>query len=169
VSYRAARAVALLAAAALAGCGPFGGDGGEDGAKPAGEAEFVRGGDEICRAAQVQVAEVQRDPPTSRAESVRFAQELIAIFEDEVAQLAALEPPGERRAELDRYLDAREEAIGFLEDGRAAAEQNDAEGYANAQAEVAANQVERAQLARQVGFSECSATPPATQPHGNAP
>jgi hypothetical protein len=169
VSYPAARAVALLTAAALAGCGPFGGDGGAGGAEPASEEELTRSGDEICRAAQEQVAEVQRDPPTNRAESVRFARELIAIFEDEVAQLAALEPPEERRADLDRYLDAREEAIGLLAEGRAAAKQNDAEGYANAQAEVAAGQVERAQLARQVGFSECSATPLATQPQGNAP
>jgi hypothetical protein len=159
-----------MIAAALAGCGPFGDDGGDgDGAEPAGEEELLRSGDEICRTAQERVAEVQREPPTSRAESVRFARDLIAIFEDEVVQLAALEPPEEQSADLDRYLDAREEAIGLLEEGLAAAQENDAEGYANAQAEVAAGQVERAELARQVGFTECSAAPLATQPQGNAP
>jgi hypothetical protein len=161
-------AAALLIATALAGCGPFADDeGGADGGRPAGEEEFLRSGDEICRASQRQVAEVQRDLPTSRDESVRFAQDLIAIFEDEVARLAALKPPEERRAALDRYLESREEAIGLLEDGLQAAQENDAAGYADAQAEVAAGQVKRAGLAQEVGFSECSAGPLA--PEGNAP
>jgi hypothetical protein len=143
----------LLVAAALAGCGPFGDGGGGDATS---EVDFFAQSDEICRAAQDQVAEVQRDPPTSRGESVRFTESLIAIFEDEVAELAALEPPGDRQDAFDRYLDAREEAIDLLADGQRAAEEDDAERYADAQGDVAAGQVRRAELAQQVGFSVCS-------------
>lgn len=158
--YTLAQAASLLIAATLAGCGSFGDDDG-DNAAPS-EDEFVARGDEICRTAQREVAEVQRDPPTSRQESVRFAESLIAIFEDEIAQLAALDPPDDAGAAFDRYLDAREEAIALLEEGRQSAAENDAEGYAEAQAEVAAGQVERAERAQEVGFGECSAGPLAT-------
>ncbi len=156
--------MSLLTAAALAGCGPFGDDEGGDGAPS--EDEFVAMGDEICRTAQREVADVQRDPPTSRRESVRFAESLIAIFEDEVGQLSALDPPDYVQAPFDRYVDAREEAIAALEEGRQAAEENDAEGYADAQAEVAEGQVERAELAQEVGFGECSAGPLAAPEEG---
>jgi hypothetical protein len=149
-----APATVLLVAAAVSGCGPFGDDGGEDGAT--GEEEFVARGDEICRDAQERVAEVQRDLPTSRQESVLFAESLIDIFVREVGELQALDPPEDDREAFDRYLDAREEAIGFLREGREAAERNDPEGYAEAQAEVAAGQVDRAELAQQAGLKECS-------------
>ncbi len=155
-----APATPLLIAAAIAGCGPFGGDD-DDGADGAAgslsEQEFVQQGDEICRTAQQQVAEVQGNPPTSRQESARFAGNLIEVFEDEVSQLEGLEPPAERRDAYDRYLDARREAIDLLEQGRQAAEENDPQGYADAQAEVAGGQVKRAELARESGLRECSA------------
>jgi hypothetical protein len=169
VRFAAAPAAALIVAA-LAGCGPFGDGGGgvADGAERTGEEEFLRSGDEVCRASQRQVAEVQRDLPTSREQSVRFARDLIAIFDDEVARLAALDPPQERQAAFDRYLESREEAIGLLADGLQAAQEDDPAGYADAQAEVAAGQVKRAELAREVGFEECSAGPLAP-PERNAP
>ena len=107
-----APATVLLVAATISGCGPFGDDGGEDGTS--GEGDFAARGDEICRDAQERVAAVQRDLPTSRQESVRFAESLIDIFVQEVGELQALDPPEDERKAFDRYLDAREEAIGFL-------------------------------------------------------
>jgi hypothetical protein len=149
-----APATVLLVAAAVSGCGPFGDDGGEDGAT--GEEDFVARGDEICRDAQERVAEIQRDLPTSRQESARFAESLIDIFAREVGELQALDPPVDQREAFDRYLDARGKAIGFLRDGLEAAERNDPEGYADAQAQVAAGQVDRAELAQQAGLRGCS-------------
>jgi hypothetical protein len=148
-----AAATPLLIAGALAGCGPFGGD--DDADDALGEDEFIARGDEICRVARERVAEVQRDLPTSRQESARFTADLIGILDQEVGELRALDPPDEKREAFDRYLRAREEAIGFLRDGLEAAQRNDAEAYAEAQADVAAGQVERAELAQQVGFTEC--------------
>lgn len=159
-------AAALLTAAALAGCGPFGG-GDADGTEPLDEQEFVQRGDAICRSAQEQVAELRREPPATPQQSARFTEELIAVFEQEIGELEALEPPADRAAMLDRYLEAREEAIGFLEEGLAAAQRQDAAAYAEAQADVAAGQVERAELARQVGFTECSR--PLTEEFGTSP
>jgi hypothetical protein len=105
-----APAASLLAAAALAGCGPFGDDESD-------EEDFAQRGDEICREARAQFAELQLDLPTTEKQSVRFTQRLIAIFEDELAQLEALEPPADRRAAFKRYLQARRRAIGYIEDG----------------------------------------------------
>jgi hypothetical protein len=153
-----ATATSLLIAAAIAGCGPFGddddADGGGGGTLTA--EQFAHQGDEICASSQGQVAEVQRHPPTSRQESVRFAGSLIEIFDEEVARLRELDPPENRQIAFDRYLDAREEAIGLLERGRQAAEENDPRGYADAQAEVASGQVQRAELAREAGLTGCS-------------
>lgn len=156
-----APATSLLIAAAIAGCGPFG-EGGDGGAgadapvdAPSGE-EFVQRGDEICASAQDQVAELRREPPTNPAQSARFTQELIGISEEEVAQLEDLEAPEERQDVFERYLRAREQAIGFLHEGLEAAKSEDAAAYAEAQANVAKGQVERAELAQQVGFRECS-------------
>ena len=99
---------------------------------------------------------------------MRFADRLIEIFDEEVARLRALDPPEDRRDAFDRYLDAREDAIALLEQGREAAVQNDPQGYADAQAEVASGQVERAELARQSGLTACS-RPLTGSPGGGSP
>jgi hypothetical protein len=144
-----APAASLLAAAALAGCGPFADD------EPD-EEDFAQRGDEICLAAQERVAELQRDLPRTPSESARFTKELLGIFEDELAQLEALEPPTDRRGAFERYLRARVRAIGYIEDGLEAAQGGNALAYADAQARVADEQVERAKLAKQSGLNECS-------------
>jgi hypothetical protein len=144
-----APAASLLAAATLAGCGPSGDD------EPD-EEDFAQRGDEICVAAQERVAELQRDLPRTPRESVRFTRGLLGIFEDELAELEALQPPADRREAFERYLRARVRAIGYIEDGLGAAQGGNALAYADAQARVADEQVERAKLAEQSGFSQCS-------------
>jgi len=164
-----APATPLLIAAAIAGCGPFGDDGDADaGGGTLSAEQFAHQGDEICAAAQGEVADLQRRPPASRQESVRFADRLIEIFDEEVARLRELDPPEDRRDAFDRYLDARDDAIALLERGREAAVQNDPQGYADAQAEVASGQVERAELARQAGLTACS-RPLTGSPGGGSP
>jgi hypothetical protein len=140
----------LLIAAALAGCGPFGGDG------EGGEEEFASSGDEICADARAEIAELQRDLPRTAGEQARFTERLLGIFESELAELQQLQPPDDRRAAFERYLRARERAIGYVEDGLAAAKAGNALAYADAQGRVASEQVERTKLAHQAGFTECS-------------
>lgn len=141
---------AALSATALAGCGPFGGD---DGAS---EEQFVADGDAICREARDWTDDLQGDLPETAKQQAEFTEDLLAIFEDELAELQTLEPPADREEAFSRYLRARQRAIGYVEDGLGAAKAGNALAYADAQARVADEQVERTKLAERSGFSECS-------------
>jgi hypothetical protein len=141
--------VALFSIALLAGCG--GGDGEE-----LTEEEFLTQGDEICKEGRAQFAELQRDPPQSAAESAELTRQLIEITEAEIDDLRDLNAPAESQEALDDYLAAREAGLEILEKGLQAAEDEDATAYAEAQAQIARSQVDRARLAERVGFSECS-------------
>jgi hypothetical protein len=119
-------------------------------------AEFIARGDEVCRRAHDQFAELQKEPPNSAEGAVALTQNLLEISENELSEIRALDAPPEVEADLERYLEAREQGIAQLERGLDAAQDRDARAYADAQAEIAAGQVRRLKLARAVGFSECS-------------
>jgi hypothetical protein len=140
--------VAVWSIAVLAGCG---GDGDE-----LTEEEFLTQGDEICKEGRQQFAELQKDPPQSAAESAELTRQLIEITEAEIDDLRDLNAPAESQEALDRYLEAREAGLEILERGLQAAEDEDATAYAEAQAQIARSQVDRARLAERVGFEECS-------------
>ena len=145
-----AAAGALLAGIGLAACGPFGE--GEELSK----AEFVARGDEICKEGREKYLELQKEPPQSAAEAAELTRSLIEITEDEIDELRDLNaPPGSEDA-LEDYIDSRESGLDVLEEGLAAAQDENAGKYAEAQARVAREQVDRARLAENVGFSECS-------------
>lgn len=143
--------VAVLAlGAGAAGCGPFGGD------EELTEAEFIARGDEICKRGREEYAELQKNPPQSAADAAELTRRLIEITDDEVADLSALDAPAGSEDALEDYLDSRKAGLAVLERGLEAAEDEDAEAYAEAQAQVARRQVDRARLAEKAGFSECS-------------
>jgi hypothetical protein len=152
VSAPAVARVASLAlcAALLAGCGPFGGD--DELTKD----ELIAQGDEICKQGREQYQELQQNPPKSASQAAELTRRLIEITEGEIADLRDLNPPAESQDALDDYLAAREAGLDFLRDGLAAAEDQDARAYAEAQAKIAEGQVHRSRLAEQVGFTECS-------------
>jgi hypothetical protein len=145
-----ALAMLMLGAAALAGCGPLG-DGDE-----LSKAEFIAQGDEICKRGREQYLELQKDPPQSAAEAAELTRGLIKITETEIDDLRDLNAPPDSEDALEHYLDSREAGLRILEQGLAAAEDEDSEKYAEAQAQIARQQVDRARLAEKVGFSECS-------------
>ena len=149
-------AVGLLAVivglAALFDLGPFGEDEGSSLTK----AEFIAKGDQACKRAHDQFAEVQETQPNSAKGAVTLTQNLVEISESELSQLRSLDAPPELEGALDRYLRAREHGIAILERGLEAAQDSDSTAYADAQADIAAGQVERLKLAQAVGFSECS-------------
>jgi hypothetical protein len=159
-------AVAVVAAGfVLAGCG--GGGGGSTSTTTGGEQltkqELIAQGDSICRQANDKFGQLQQNPPTTPESAVTFTQNLIDIQESQLAQLRELNPPSSLRSSLDDYLKALEKNIAVLKQGLAAAQQNDATGYADAQAKTVQGQVQRLELARAVGFKECS------RPAGTAP
>jgi hypothetical protein len=147
--FAVAAMTALLAGTALAGCG----GGGES---TLNKADFVSKGDQICKEAHDQFAELQKSPPTTAAEAAALTQKLIEISTSELDQIRGLDAPADVQPALDRYVKAREQGIALLKKGLAAAENGNARAYATAQAEIAKGQVGRLKLARAVGFNECS-------------
>ncbi len=120
------------------------------------QAEFLAQGDQICAQAQQSFEELQRSRPTTAGEASALTAELLRISEDELEQVRALRAPVELQRSLDRYLDAREQGIDQIRAGLDAADDRDAAAYAKAQAGVADGQLRRLQLAREVGFEQCS-------------
>jgi hypothetical protein len=157
----AAGAVALVV---IAGCG--GGDAsstttasGEELTK----AELVAQGDAICKNALDEFAQLQQNPPTTAEGAATLTQKLVDITETELDQLRELNAPASVQSDLDRYLKALEKNVATLRQGLKAAQQNDATGYARAQAKTVEDQVDRLKLAQAVGFQDCS------RPAGTAP
>lgn len=118
--------------------------------------EMIVRADQICAEANDAFADQQEEPPQTPEEAAELTDHLVGIAEDESEEIADLERPPEMEAELAAYLEARREGIDLLKEGRAAAEEGDAAAYEAAQAELDRTQPERWQLAREIGFSECS-------------
>lgn len=118
--------------------------------------ELVSRGDEICKQGEERFAEIQQEPPANPTEAREQTEELVEVARDELNELRNLRPPDELREPYDDYLEARGSALELLEQGRDAAEGKDAEGYAEAQAQAAADQPKRSKLAQAVGFEVCS-------------
>ena len=119
-------------------------------------AEFLAQGDEICADAHEAFAELQGKTPATAGEAVDLTEQLINIAEDERDEIDDLNAPGDLDDEVDVYLSARQEGIDLLHRGLDAAEDDDGQEYAASQAKVAAQQLERLELAEAVGFEECS-------------
>jgi hypothetical protein len=148
---------ALAAAIIAAGCG--GGDEGSTSttsSEPLSKPELIAKGDAICQQARDQFAQLQQTPPTTPESAASFAQKLIAIQQTQLDQLRDLRAPSSLQSSLDDYLKALEKNIAILKQGLKAAQQSDATGYAKAQAKAVREQVQRLELARAVGFKECS-------------
>ena len=139
----------IIALAALLDLGPFADD-------ELSEAEFLARGDEICTEAHDRFRDIQQATPRTADDAATVTKELIDVAEEELHGIRDLEAPSTLSAPLHRYLEAREQGIDQMKDGLNSAEDNDAFGYGSAQARVAETQLDRFDLARDVGFNECS-------------
>jgi hypothetical protein len=157
-------ATAVAIAAIFAGCGDGSGSSTTtSGAEQLTKSELVARGDAICKDANDEFSQFQQTPPTTQEEAATFAQRVVDIKERELSQLRELNAPAAVQPDLDKYLQALEKNVAILKQGLQAAQQNDATGYAKAQAKTVKEQVNRLQLAQAVGFKECS------RPAGIAP
>ena len=118
--------------------------------------DFAKSADRICRENQREFAEIQRTPPKTADQAEKQAEALIDVSQQALEELSELSPPEESAAAFDRYLEAREKAVGYLEDGRDAAAANDPKAYAAAKRKTAAQQASRLTLARRLGLQDCS-------------
>lgn len=139
----------LVALAILLDLGPFADD-------PLSEAKFLARGDEVCQQAANDFEELQATSPNTASEAGDLTDQLIGISRDELEQIRDLDAPATLDTVLTRYLDAREQGIEQLQAGLDAANDRDAFKYADSQAKLASDQLHRLQLARDVGFQECS-------------
>jgi hypothetical protein len=136
-----------VAAVFVAGCG---------GDSELSREDFVAKADRVCEQSSGEFARVQRVPPTSAEQAEKQVQALIDVEREALEELQDLEPPADLRSRYQRYLEARDRALGFLEDGREAASNDDPQAYNAAKRKAAAEQAERLQLARRVGLHRCS-------------
>lgn len=152
VSARRALLAATACAAIIAtGCGE------KDEPAPASAAAAIAEGDEICTAAGEEISTLRADAaPKTPQDAARLTEQVLSVHEQEIADLRALAVPDDLRSDLDRYLVARERGLEPLREGLDAARAGNPTAYAQAQADAAAGQVRRTELARAVGFRECS-------------
>jgi hypothetical protein len=146
-------ALAATGLAVLAGCGGGGGE-------PLTAQQLVAQGDEICKQGQQRFAEIQSQPPANASDAVDQTEQLIDSANEELDGLRDLNPPDELSDTYSQYLDAKQEALDLLEDGRDAADDQNAKLYGELQSKVAAAGPERLKLAREVGFKICSRPQP---------
>lgn len=140
---------ALIAIAAIFGLGPFADD-------DLSVAEYLAQGDEICTQAHDEFLDLQNGTPRTAADAAELIGALIEVAEEERDAIADLPAPASLVDPVAKYLDARVSGIDGLRAGLDAAKDEDAEAYERIQVELQASQGRRYEIAREVGFKECS-------------
>ena len=119
-------------------------------------AEFLAQGDEICAEAHDDFLDIQGSTPRTAADAEAQVEALIEVAEDERDRISDLNPPEEIADEVAEYVDGRASGVKILEEGLAAAREDNPEAYEQAQAELASQQAKRQAEAQDLGFKECS-------------
>jgi hypothetical protein len=139
----------VLGAAAGFGCG----GGGET--TSLSSPDFVARGNEVCRQAQSEFDQIQHTAASTPEAAESQVDALIGVSTQALDDLRQIAPPAELQPRYEQYLAAREQALGFLEDGRDAAGDRDAPAYLRAKRRVSAEQGTRLELARGLGLDAC--------------
>ncbi len=137
----------LLAAQLIIACG------GGDSATPE---QFRADANKVCRDLERQLDRIQRRVPSTADQAEKQASAVVDVSQQALDNLRKIDVPGDLGDPYKRYLDAREKAIGFAEDSRDAAADNDADSYARGKHRLAAGQPARRQQALNLGLSACS-------------
>jgi hypothetical protein len=140
---------ALACAAAIVALVSCGGD-------SASPQQFHAEGNRVCRDFERQLDRIQATTPPTANQAEKQAEAIIDLSEQALDNLRKVDPPSDLEPAFQRYLDSREQAIGFVEDARDAAGDNDSNAYVRAKRRLAAEQPTRRQLALQIGLSACS-------------
>ena len=119
-------------------------------------AEYLAQGDEFCAQAHDEFLEIQGSTPRTASDAESQLEALIDVAEQERDQLSELTPPANIAEEVAEYVEGRESGIEVLEEGLAAARDDDPEAYEAAQAKLASQQAKRQREAQGLGFNKCS-------------
>jgi hypothetical protein len=144
----AAGATLLAAIAALASCG--------GGGSSVSAADFQSQADQVCRDAQGQFDRIVRTTPRTADQAEKQAAALADVSNQALDDLHRIKAPDQVKSAYARYLDARQKAIGYIDDARNAAADNNGNAYARAKRQVAATQPARRQLPLAAGLHACS-------------
>jgi hypothetical protein len=116
--------------------------------------DVVAGGDEICRAANDKLAELEEPEDISGLPA--YAREALPIVEDAVADLKALDPPDQDRKAFDRFIEKSQELEDLLKELAASGS-----GTPDAELEEASDRIgqvtqESNAAAEEYGFQDCA-------------
>lgn len=142
-------AVVLFVLAIVFDLGPFADD-------ELSVAEFLAQGDEICKQTHEEFLDAQGSTPRTADDAAAQVEALIELAEEERDAILELNAPESLAEDLDAYMEEREQGIKTLEEGLAAARDDDAAAYEALQAKLASQQEARQQVAQKLGFNECS-------------
>jgi hypothetical protein len=145
---RLAAAAVLSAASVLAACGGGGGS--------VSAADFQTEANQVCRDAQQQFDRIVRTSPRTADQAEKQAAALSDVSNQALDDLHRIKPPDAVKSAYNRYLDSRQKAIGYIDDARAAAADNNGNAYARAKQQVAATQPARRAQALAAGLKACS-------------
>jgi serine/threonine protein kinase len=124
------------------------------------EPKLIAKGDEICGTSQDTFkASRERFPDGEEEANVPYSEELLANSTRFVPEFEALVPPGKLEAQYRRYLEAQRRVKTYDQKALAAAKQGDLDAYLEARASRDNEQPLRHQIAGEIGFEVCSASP----------
>jgi hypothetical protein len=141
----------VACAAAIAALGACGGGG--DSVSPQ---QFKAEANKVCREVEDHLDRIQKTMPTSADQAEKQAAAIVDVSDQALGNLRRIDPPEDLKPTYERYLGAREKAIGFIEDARDAAADNDSNAYVRAKRRLAAAQPMRRQLALLLDLNACS-------------
>jgi hypothetical protein len=144
----AAGAAVVGATVVLVSCGGGGGS--------TSSADFQSEANQVCRDAQQQFDRIVRTTPRTADQAEKQAAALSDVSNQALDDLRRIKPPDEVKAAYGRYLESRQKAIGYIDDARDAAADNNGNAYARSKRRVAATQPARRQLALAAGLHACS-------------
>lgn len=139
---------AVAAAAALTSCG-----GGGSSADPQ---QFRSEANQVCRDAEQQLDRIQNTRPRTADQAEKQAAAIVDVSKQALDDLHQVDAPDDLKPTWDSYLAERKKAIGFIEQSRDAAADNDANAYARGKIRLARDQPARRALALKLGLDRCS-------------
>jgi hypothetical protein len=144
---------AFVTLAVVAGAASLGACGGGDSASPE---QFRADANKVCRDLERNLNRIQSRLPRTADQAEKQASAIVDVSQQALDNLRKIEAPDQLSDAYDSYLKARERAIGFAEDSRDAAADNDADAYVRGKRRLAAGQPERRKQALQLGLGACS-------------
>jgi hypothetical protein len=144
----------IVAAAALGGCG---GANIELDITASSGTVYPEAADGICAEVTRRFAQAQEETPRSFDQADELMSALVNVARQGEEALTALDAPPAQEDAFARYLAARADVIGLLEDGLAAARTGDGEAYQAARERVGKGAAERERLALAAGLRRCAA------------